>query len=82
MIVQAPVKNVTLVCPRFSSYERKACTVVITHGTNLRLQDNVNDKERTTKVAGKNEESSFACFMMKIRRHGMEPLRTDDIIVL
>ncbi|XP_067670970.1 uncharacterized protein [Haliotis asinina] len=49
--VQAPVKNVSVVCPYFSSYEEKACTVTITHGTNLRLHDKVNSKDRTIKIA-------------------------------
>ncbi|XP_046550026.1 uncharacterized protein LOC124259854 [Haliotis rubra] len=49
--VQAPVKNVSVVCPDFSSYDEKTCTVTITHGTNLRLYDKVDNKDRTMKIA-------------------------------
>ena len=52
MTVHAPVKDVTLKCPEFVTADKRFCNVTVTQGSNLTVHDTVNNKIRSTKVAG------------------------------
>ncbi|XP_046550065.1 uncharacterized protein LOC124259887 isoform X2 [Haliotis rubra] len=61
LVVQAPVKNITVECPLFVTDEEDKCVATITEGTHLRLTDTVDSTERTIDVADPIVDGAGCC---------------------
>ncbi|XP_071105701.1 polycystin-1-like [Haliotis cracherodii] len=61
LVVQAPVKNITVDCPLFITDEEDKCVAIITQGTHLRLTDNVDGTDRTIDVADPIVDGAGCC---------------------